>query len=552
MFIIAKVYTDIRVSCIKIKKSKNMVRKKVQVWLPLMFSVIMIAGMIIGYKLRENTSGGDSFLKNSDRTPLQEAISIVQNKYVDKVHLDSLETPAINGLLDQLDPHSIYIPISDVESMNEDLQGNFQGIGVEFQMIKDTVNVMNVIPDGPSFKAGVEIGDKIIKVNKSFNLTGKNISTDDVRKQLRGTANSSVLITVLRNMQQKDIKIIRGNIPLYSLDAAYMINDSVGYIKLKKFSETTYQEFMSAMEKLHNQHMQKLILDLRDNGGGIMQEAVEVADEFLDGDKLIVYTQGVHSPRMDYRSSKEGVFETGKLAVLVNETSASASEILAGALQDWDRATIIGRRTFGKGLVQQQFTLSDGSELRLTIARYYTPIGRNIQKPYDKGKEQYEEELVNRYHDGELVIGDTAKPKGQAFKTPGGHLVYGGGGITPDIFVPYDTTTQPKEVLQLYVKNTLTDFVYNYYIEHRSQFQRYKSPDELYKQFNFTETDWQYFSSYAAQDSVNLNKIPASAKNFVTNQMKNLLARQIWRTEGYFELSNESDPVIKKALDVLK
>ncbi|HVX25999.1 MAG TPA: S41 family peptidase, partial [Parafilimonas sp.] len=367
-----------------------MVRKKVQVWLPLIFSLVMILGMVIGYKLRENTSGGDSFLKNNDRTPLEEAISLIQNKYVDKVHLDSIEAPAISGVLDQLDPHSIYIPATNVESMNEDLQGGFQGIGVEFQMIKDTVNVMNVIPDGPSYKAGVEIGDKIIAVNDTFNLTGKNISTDDVRKQLRGPANSDVEVTVLRNDKPKQIKIIRGNIPLYSLDAAYMINSNTGYIKLNKFSETTYQEFMGAMEKLQKQNMQQLILDLRDNGGGIMQEAVEIADEFLDDDKLIVYTQGVHSPRQDYRASKDGVFEKGKLIVLVDETSASASEILAGALQDWNRATIIGRRTFGKGLVQQQFNLSDGSELRLTVARYYTPVGRNIQKPYDKGKEEYE------------------------------------------------------------------------------------------------------------------------------------------------------------------
>jgi len=534
------------------KESKYMVRKKVQVWLPLIFSVVMILGMVIGYKLRENTSGGDSFLKNNDRTPLEQAISLIQNKYVDKVHLDSLESPAINGLLDHLDPHSVYIPASDVESMNEDLQGEFQGIGVEFQMIKDTVNVMNVIPDGPSFKAGVEIGDKIIEVNNKFNLTGKNISTDDVRKQLRGPSNSTVNITVLRNNQKKDIKIIRGNIPLYSLDAAYMLDSSTGYIKLNKFSETTYQEFMSAMEKLQKQHMQQLILDLRDNGGGIMQEAVAIADEFLDGNKLIVYTQGLHSPRQDYPSTKEGVFEKGKLVVLVNETSASASEILAGALQDWNRATIIGRRTFGKGLVQQQFMLSDGSELRLTIARYYTPVGRNIQKPYNKGKEQYEEELMNRFHDGEVVIGDTAKPKGQAFKTPNGHLVYGGGGIMPDIFVPYDTTSQPKAVIQLYMKNTITNFVYNYYIEHRNQLQQFKSPDELYKQFHFSEADWQQFVNFAKNDSTDISKLPASAKIFVLTQMQNLLARQMWRTEGYFELSNENDPMIKKALEVLK
>ncbi len=529
-----------------------MVKKKVQVWLPLIFSLVMIFGMIIGYRLRENTSGGNSFLKNNNRSPLEEAINLIRNKYVDNVRLDSLESPAINGLLDNLDPHSIYIPAADIESMNEDLQGNFQGIGVEFQMINDTVNVMNVISDGPSFKAGVQIGDKIIKANDTFNLTGKKVSVDDVRKQLRGPVNSDVNIVVMRGSQQRKIKIVRGNIPLFSLDAAYMINANTGYVKLNKFSETTYHEFMAAMDKLKQQHMQQLILDLRDNGGGIMQQAIEIADEFLDGNKLIVYTQGAHSARTDYRCDKEGVFETGKLTVLVDETSASASEILAGALQDWDRATIIGRRTFGKGLVQEQFTLSDNSQMRLTVARYYSPLGRNIQKPYDKGKAQYEQELINRFHDGELVTGDTAKPKGPAFKTPEGHVVYGGGGITPDIFVAYDTTSQPKAVMQLFANGTLRNFAYNYYIENKDALQQYKSPDQFYKQFHPGEKEWQQLNNYAKQDSVNLNSVTTISKNFVLSEMEDLLARQIWRTEGYFELSNDNDPVVKKALEVLK
>ncbi|HEY2726826.1 MAG TPA: S41 family peptidase, partial [Parafilimonas sp.] len=274
--------------------------------------------------------------------------------------------------------------------------------------------------------------------------------------------------------------------------------------------------------------------------------------EFLDQDKLIVYTQGEHSPREDYRCSKDGVFEKGKLVVLVDETSASASEILAGALQDWDRATIIGRRTFGKGLVQQQFNLSNRSAMRLTIARYYTPLGRNIQKPYDKGREQYEEELVNRFHDGELVVGDTSKPKGKAFKTPGGHLVYGGGGITPDIFVPFDTTTQPSEVIQLFARGTIRNFVFNYYIEHENQLKQYKTPGQFHQQFNMGENGWNELQNFAAKDSVDIQHLNANAKTFVMQQAENLLARQIWRSEGFFELSNADDPMIKKALDVLK
>lgn len=529
-----------------------MVKKKVRVWLPLLFAIVMALGMIAGYQLRKDTSGGDSFLHNDNATPLQEAVNLIKNKYVDNVNMDSLNEPAINGLLDHLDPHSVFIPAENLDAMNEELQGNFQGIGIEFQMIKDTVNVMNVIPGGPSFKAGVQIGDKIIAVNDKVNLTGHDVSSDDVRKQLRGHGGSDVMITVLRGTSTKKIKITRGIIPLFSLDAAYMIDSATGYIKLNKFSETTYREFMQAMEKLQQQHMQKLVLDLRDNGGGIMQEAVEIADEFLDNDKLIVYTEGTHSRRRDYNCSKDGVFEKGKLVVLVDETSASASEILAGALQDWDRATIIGRRTFGKGLVQQQFTLSSGAAMRLTVARYYTPLGRNIQKPYDKGREQYEEELVNRFHDGELVTADTSKPKGKGFKTPNGHVVYGGGGITPDIFVAFDTSSQPRPVIDLFTRGTIRNFIYNYYIENKNRLQQYKTPLQLSKQFAIGENEWKELQAFAVRDSIDLKGLNASAKAFVMQQMQNLLARQIFRSEGFYEMSNAGDPMIKKALVVLE
>lgn len=528
-----------------------MVRKKVQVWLPLIFSVVMALGMYIGYQLREKTTGGSSFLHNGNTTPLNEAISLIKNKYVDDVNMDSLEEPAISGLLDHLDPHSVFIPAENLDAMNEDLKGNFQGIGIEFQMMHDTVNVMNVIPDGPSFKAGVQIGDKIISVNDEVNLTGKNVSSDDVRKQLRGPNGSDVMIAVLRGASTKKIKIKRGFIPLFSLDAAYMINSETGYIKLNKFSETTYREFMDGMNKLQQKNVQQLVLDLRENGGGIMTEAVEIADEFLNDDKLIVYTQGEHAPRTDYKCSRNGVFEKGKLVVLVDETSASASEILAGALQDWDRATIIGRRTFGKGLVQQQYNLSDKSAMRLTVARYYTPLGRNIQKPYDKGRAQYEEELVNRFHDGELVTADTSKPKGKAFKTPNGHLVYGGGGITPDIFVPYDTTAQPHPVIQLFARGTIRNFIYNYYIEHRGQLQQYKSPEQFHRQFSLGENEWKQLQGFAIRDSIDLKSVNGNGKSFVMQQMEYLLARQIWRSEGFYEISNANDPMIKKALEVL-
>ncbi len=341
-------------------------------------------------------------------------------------------------------------------------------------------------------------------------------------------------------------------IPLPSVDAAYMIAPHTGFIRINKFAATTYFEFMDAITKLQKQGMQKLILDLRDNGGGLVDQATDIADEFLDDNKMIVYTQGTKSGRMDYTCKKEGVFEKGKLVVLVNESTASASEILTGALQDWDRATIIGRRTFGKGLVQNQFNLSNGGALRLTIARYYTPLGRNIQKPYDKGREQYEDELINRFHDGEVIHGDTTKHSGPIFKTPGGHIVYGGGGITPDVFVPFDTTMQSRAITQLYIKGTLSDYVYNYYMQHKTTLQPFKTPAELYAMYKPGEADWQDLVAFAHKDSVNLSTVPLNIKADIMRRLPILLARQIWRNEGYFEVSNENDAVVKKALELIK
>ncbi len=526
--------------------------KKLQVWLPLLFAAVMVLGMWLGYQLRDNTVGEPSFLSNSKTNALQEILNLIQNKYVDNVSVDSLKDDAINDMLGRLDPHTSYIPAKDREAANEDLQGNFEGIGVEFQVFNDTVNIVNVIPGGPSAKAGIEIGDEIVRVNDTANIAGKKIDADGIKKLLRGEHGSPVKLTVLRNNKLKDFTINRGTIPLPALDAAYMIAPQTGFIRLNKFSETTYPEFMVELEKLQKQGMQKLILDLRGNGGGLITQAVELADEFLDDDKLVVYTQGLHSARQDYKCERDGLFEKGKLAVLVDETTASASEIVTGALQDWDRATIIGRRTFGKGLVQEPFSLSDGSELRLTIARYYTPVGRNIQKPYDKGKDEYEEELFNRFHNGEVLRADTAKQKGPEFKTPAGHIVYGGGGITPDIFVPYDTTLQSPAFTQLYYKGTLNDFAYHYYMQHKAMLQGLKSPADFYKQFHPGENEWQQLTAFAKKDSVDFNNISAAAKNNLLQRFQNILARQIWRTEGYYEVSNENDPMIAKALEVLK
>jgi carboxyl-terminal processing protease len=530
-----------------------MVNKKLQVWLPLLFAIVMTVGMWIGYKLREDTGGVSGFLNNTRSSSVQEIIGLIQDKYVDTVAVDSLKENAINEMLARLDPHSIYIPARELQDVNEDLQGNFQGIGVEFQIFNDTVNIVNVIADGPSFKAGVQVGDKIVKVNDSVQVASVKIKPADIKKLLRGEGGSKVKLTVLRDNKPTTLIIERGTIPLPSVDVAYMMAPGQGFIHINKFSETTYPEFMQAMEKLQKQNLQELILDLRGNGGGILQEAVDIADEFLDEDKMIVYTKGGHVPPAEYHCKKDGVFEKGKLTVLVDETSASASEILAGALQDWDRAKIIGRRTFGKGLVQQQFNLSDGGALRLTVARYYTPLGRNIQKPYtSNNREAYEDELIQRFHDGEVVHGDTSAPVGPPFQTKGGHIVYGGGGITPDIFVPFDTTSQPDQILQLYIKGTLNNFVYRYYMQNKTALQELKTPVDLYNTFRPGDKEWQQLTTFAKHDSIDLSTLSAKAKNDLLQKFPAQLARQIWRSEGFYEVSNETDPMIKKAKEAMQ
>jgi len=508
--------------------------------------------MVIGYRLRGNISP-KGFFATHKQTPVQEVLDLVNQRYVDSVHMDSLGTDAIQGMLAHLDPHSLYIPAMELGEVNEDLQGNFEGIGVEFQIFDDTVNVVSVLAGGPSEKSGLKVGDKFIKVNDSV-VAGNGITGDKIKKILRGPGASLVNVTVLRGNQPKQFSIARGTIPSPSLDVSYMIEKGIGFIRLNRFSETTHGEFAQAVMKLQQQGLEKLILDLRGNGGGVLQEAVAIADDFLDQDKLIVYTQGVNSPKVEYRCRIDGLFEKGKLVLLVDEGTASASEILTGALQDWDRATIIGRRTFGKGLVQEQYQLSDGSALRLTVARYYTPLGRSIQKPYNKDDhEAYNEEVMKRFHDGEVFHGDTsANHNGKAYTTPKGHIVYGGGGITPDIFIAFDTSTFNRNISALYGKNTLNRFLYTYYIQNISAFDSYKTPDDFNARFHDEEKVWDNLMAYAAKDSINLKSVPEKDKAMFEKRLKALLARQIWRLEGYFEVANANDEGVKKALEEVK
>ncbi|MCW3079717.1 MAG: family peptidase [Segetibacter sp.] len=528
-----------------------MVNKRLHVWLPLLFSIIMVIGMVVGYKLHEN-SGVKNFFTISNKSPMQEVLDLIRLRYVDKVAVDSLGDRAINGLLHQLDPHSVFIPASDIEYINDDLRGNFSGIGIEFQLFADTVNVINVLPGGPSAKAGLMVGDKFIKVNDSIDIAGKHLQANDIRKLLRGESGSPVKLTVMRNRQLVPITVNRGTIAVPSVDAAYMITPNTGFIHINKFAETTYPEFMQVLEKLKAQNMQKLILDLRGNGGGLLSQAVNIADEFLDEDKLIVYTKGSHVPKNEYRCKRPGLFEKGDLVLLVDEGSASASEVLSGALQDWDRATIVGRRTFGKGLVQEQFELNDGSALRLTVARYYSPLGRNIQKSYKEGYDKYEGEVTQRFQNGEVLKGDTTKRSGPAFKTPKGRIVYGGGAITPDIYVPFDTASMGKEVMKLYLKGTLSNFIYTYFIEHKNEFEQYKKTTDLSARFKAGEPEWNALKAFAVKDSVDLTKASVKDKAYIIKRIPALIARQMWRYEGYYEIMNQTDEFVQKALLVFK
>ncbi len=494
---------------------------------------------------------GRSFFFTEKRRPVQEVMDLIQNKYVDDIKMDSLADTAIQAMLNKLDPHSVFIPAEELQQVNEDLAGKFFGIGIEFNIYDDTLNVINVLKDGPGFKAGLLTGDKFLKIG-DISVAGKKEDAENYRKLLRGDRGTKLNVSFLRGSEQKQTTITRDAIPISSVDASYMITPEIGYIRLNKFSSQTYREFMESLEALKKKGLKKLVLDLRGNGGGILDEAVEIADEFLEGDKLITYTEGKHVPKKEYRCRRQGQFETGPLVLLADEGTASASEILIGALQDWDRATIIGRRSFGKGLVQEQFDLSDKSALRLTIARYYTPIGRSIQRPYTNGQKAYYDEISNRYHDGETQSADSIKnDTAKIYKTKAGKIVYGRGGITPDYFIALDTAGFSTNSVRVYNKGTIGSFAYKFYLQNIGMLKAYKEPVDFVKGFSFSEDNWKMFVIAAAKDSVDLSKAGPKEKEDLIKRIKSTIARQLWRNEGFYESLNVSDEALKKALEIL-
>ncbi len=528
-----------------------------QILQPFIYAVLIVAGIFIGFYLLPAGSGNNLLLGKTHSNPaskIADVITYVQDQYVDTVNQQELVNASIEQMLQQLDPHSAYIPAEDLKAVNEPLQGDFEGIGIEFHLEHDTVMVVNVIPGGPSSEVGLMPGDRIVKVDGK-NFTGPKIKNEDVLKNLRGEGGTKVKIAVYRRSEGHllDFTITRGRIPIYSIDASYMADPVTGYIRMSRFGEKTYDEFMRAMNKLKDNGMKQLILDLRGNGGGYLEIAQRIADEFLPDGKMIVYTMGRKQPRRDYRATARGEFEAGKIVVLIDEGSASASEIVAGALQDWDRATIVGRRSFGKGLVQEQAELPDGSAIRLTIARYYTPTGRSIQKPYSEGYGEYENDIVNRYRHGELLNADSIKfIDSLKYKTPAGKVVYGGGGIMPDIFVPLDTTERNDYVTQLYGGGLLNEFCYGYVDENRTILKS-KYPEDVYvKTFVPDEQLKNRFIAFAEKQGVKYNAAQyAMAEKLIINSLKALIGRQLYGNDIMYEVLQQTDKTLNKAVDVI-
>lgn len=462
------------------------------------------------------------------RTKMDQLINAINQLYVDTVDFDPMVDKAISAMLKELDPHTAYIPKKDVQAMNEPLQGSFDGIGVTFQLIKDTINVMEVIIDGPSEKVGLLAGDKIIKVDDTL-AVGDKITNDWVRKHLRGQKGSKVKVTVKRGRSNKllDFVITRGAIPMHSINVYFMADETTGYVKLERFAATSTNEFIAALKDLKKKGMQDLILDLRGNGGGYLNVAFEICDQFIAGKKMIVYTDNFRKTGEQYYSGKDGLFEEGKLIVLVDENSASASEITSGCIQDWDRGLVIGRRTFGKGLVQKPLNLYDQSQVRLTISHYYTPTGRCIQKPYNDGLDAYYKDIQTRANNGELYTADKIKfPDSLKYKTPHGRIVYGGGGIMPDIFIPLDTTRYSTLYNEIVRKGIFGSFVVDYLEKNRDNLKRqYPTFEDFQKNYKISDEFYAEFMQYAKKEGVSDSasfKFSSYAEGFVKDNKEKL------------------------------
>lgn len=522
--------------------------------MPLVMALCVVVGIMIGTFYANHFSGNRLNIINSGSSRLSNLLHIIDDQYVDSVNIDSLVEKAIPQILAELDPHSVYISAKDVQLATDDLKGSFSGVGIEFIIRDDTIRVQNVIKDGPANRAGLLAGDKIVSINgKPF--VGKIVTNEEAMHRLKGPKDSKVLIGVKR-FGEKGVKVFtvtRGDISVNSISACYMINDTTGYIRVKSFGERTYAEMLSALQTLNIEGADHLIIDLRDNGGGILEAAVQMANEFLPKNRLIVYTQGRKSPRAEYRSNGKGSYQHIPMVVLINEGTASAAEIFAGAMQDNDRATIVGRRSFGKGLVQQQIQFPDGSMIRLTVARYYTPSGRCIQKPFKPGDNaDYENDLLSRYRHGEFFSQDSIKHVGPAYHTHNGRTVYGGGGITPDIFVPEDTSHVTSYYKEAAMNGLILQYAFNYTDQHRPILSKFT---EMMPLANYLDRQnlVNDFANYAARYGLRRrNLMIMRSHTLLQNYIDSRIIYNILDEQAWIEYLNLSDETVKAALNVFK
>jgi len=522
-------------------------------YMPIMLAACVVIGIMIGTFYANHFSGNRLNIISSGSNRLTNLLNIINDQYVDKVDIDSLVEEAMPTILAELDPHSAYISAKEAQQVNDELKGSFSGVGIQFVIRDDTIRVQEVIGNGPAEKAGIVAGDKIVAVNDTA-FVGEQVTNNEAIRRLKGPKGSKVKIGVKRYGEKKprSFVVTRADIPVKSVTVAYMINPTTGYIRIKNFGETTYPELLVALASLSEQGVERLIIDLRDNTGGYLESAVQIANEFLGRNKLIVYMQGRKSPRKDYRSDGHGSYQKMPLVVLINEASASASEIFAGAIQDNDRGTIIGRRSFGKGLVQQQIEFPDKSMVRLTIARYYTPSGRCIQKPYVNGQsEEYENDLMERYQHGEFFSQDSIKQQGPEYHTTGGRVVYGGGGIMPDIFVPEDTLGITSYYKEAAMSGLILQFSFEYADNNRAKLKDFDSLDEILaylKRQNIVDK----FATYADSHGLKRrNLLIAKSRRMLERYLYSRIIYNVKNEEMWNEYLNRDDETVAAALKKL-
>ncbi|MBQ9652255.1 MAG: S41 family peptidase [Prevotella sp.] len=523
-------------------------------YMPLLMALSVIVGILIGTFYANHFSGNRLNIINNGGNRLNNLLHIIDDQYVDTVNIDSLVDRAIPQILADLDPHSVYMNAKDAQMAADDLKGSFSGVGIEFVIRDDTLRVQGVIKNGPSERAGILAGDKIVSIDDEP-FTGKKVTNEEAMRRLKGQKDTKVKIGILRYGEKKvkSFTVTRGEIPMHSVMAAYMLDDETGYIRIKSFGENTYPEVLVALAQLSQDGFEQLVIDLRDNTGGYLQSAVQIINEFLPKNKLIVYTEGRKSPRQEYTSDGKGSYQQIPLVVLINEGSASASEIFAGAIQDNDRGTIIGRRSFGKGLVQQQIGFPDGSLIRLTIARYYTPSGRCIQKPYTPGDDlDYQGDLVQRYEHGEFFSQDSIKHQGPAYKTRIGRVVYGGGGITPDIFVPEDTLAMTSYYKQAAMSGLILQFAFKYTDDNRQKLNTFEAMNEL-EAYLLKQNLVDKFATYADKNGLQRrNLMIQKSHKLLERYVNSRIIYNIMNEEDWLKYLNQDDRVIDKALEVMR